>query len=445
MTGAAVARAASAGAARRLVQSVVVLAVLAASSVACLLGLTLLAGANQGFFAGCAATHCAHLAVTVNASKVTAAELARTAHLPGVTQAAGPYPQTTITVKTNGGPGLGSPGHPSAVTPGDQPGRGHRPGPAGGPGRGGANQRQLTVVGRASPHTPLDQIVANPSIMDHETHGKGRWPARPGEISLGILTAIRLPLGSTITVTSAPGQPKLTITGYADQQLHYEDAWVTPGEIAALRAKGAPAQEQMLYTFTQDTTAAQISADLAEVRRALPAGAIASSQSWLPDLQMSSQQNVNTAFVLAFAVLALVLAVLIVANVVSAAVIASYRRIGVLKSIGFTPAQVTTTYLAQIGLPALVGAVAGTALGNWQVLPVIGLYQIQGSHVSVPAWINLAVPLGLLTLTAWPPRCPRCGPGGYPPYRRSPPGRRPRPGAATARTGWPAGYGCPGR
>jgi putative ABC transport system permease protein len=396
VTGAAVARAASAGAARKVVQSVVVLAVLAASSVAGLLGLTLLTATNQGFLAGCAATHCAHLAVTINESKVTAAELARTGHLPGVTKAAGPYPQTTITVKTNGSPGHPLGGQPGAVTPGGQHGG---PGRAGGPGRSGANEQKLTVVGLASPHTPLDQIVANPSIMDHETHGKGRWPARLGEISLAILTAIRLPAGSTITVSSAPGHPKLTITGYADQQLNYEDAWVTPGEIAALRAKGAPAQEQMLYTFTHDTTAAQISADLAELRHALPAGAIASSQSWLPDLQMSSQQNVNTAFVLAFAVLALVLAVLIVANVVSAAVIASYRRIGVLKSVGFTPAQVTTTYLAQIGLPALAGVVAGTALGNWEVLPVIGLYEIQGAHVHVPLWINLAVPLGLLTLT----------------------------------------------
>ena len=90
MTGAAVARAASAGAARKVVQSVVVLAVLAASSVAGLLGLTLLTATNQGFLAGCAATHCAHLAVTINESKVTAAELTRTGHLPGVTKAAGP-------------------------------------------------------------------------------------------------------------------------------------------------------------------------------------------------------------------------------------------------------------------------------------------------------------------------------------------------------------------
>ena len=53
--------------------------------------------------------------------------------------------------------------------------------------------------------------------------------------------------------------------------MSYEDAWVTPGEIAALRAAGAPAQEQMLYTFANDSTAAQVSADLAELKAALPA------------------------------------------------------------------------------------------------------------------------------------------------------------------------------
>src|SRR6266568_2993263 len=51
--------------------------------------------------------------------------------------------------------------------------------------------------------------------------------------------------------------------------------------------------------------------------------------------------------VLAFAVIALVLAVLITGNVVSAAMVAAYRRIGVLKSIGFTPAEEPATRLAQ--------------------------------------------------------------------------------------------------
>ena len=61
MTGGAVLKAASAGAARRLVQSVVVLGLLAASSAAALLGLTLLTSANQGFYAAFTAQHGAEI------------------------------------------------------------------------------------------------------------------------------------------------------------------------------------------------------------------------------------------------------------------------------------------------------------------------------------------------------------------------------------------------
>ena len=177
MTAAPVIRAASAGAVRRLVQSAVVFLVLAASSAAALLGLALLATASEGFYATCAVTHCAQLAVTVNASKVTAAQLARTRHLPGVTQTAGPYPQTTVTVATGG---IAERPAGPAPSSGRAPGHGAAAAPAG----GGLPAQQLTMVGRASPAGSLDRIVANPSIMDALTHGHSRWPARPGEISL---------------------------------------------------------------------------------------------------------------------------------------------------------------------------------------------------------------------------------------------------------------------
>jgi putative ABC transport system permease protein len=52
-------------------------------------------------------------------------------------------------------------------------------------------------------------------------------------------------------------------------------------------------------------------------------------------------------FVVAFGVIGLAMSVLIVGNVVNGAVVAGYRRIGVLKSLGFTPAQVVAAYVAQ--------------------------------------------------------------------------------------------------
>jgi len=410
MTAAPVLRAAWAGAARRLVQSLVVFAVLAVSSAAAVTGLTLYAAANVGYAAGIASTHGADLALTVNAAQVTAAQLAATRRLPGVTRDAGPYPQTTITVAATGS--------------------------------GGLPPTKLTVVGRASPSGPLDDVVANPSVMAPRAHGQSRWPARPGEISLSTHTIIRLPLGARLTVTSAPRRPVLTVVGYGDELVSPEDAWVVPGEIAALRAAGAPAQEQMLYTFAKASTAAQVSADRAELTAALPRGAVASSRPLLagppPETgpvpvgsrggKDRNPPNVNSAFVLAFAVLSMVLAVLITANVVSAAVVASYRRIGVLKSIGFTPAQVTATYLAQISIPALAGAVAGTILGNWWVLPVIGLYEIQGTRVSVPLWISLTAPLGMLALAGLAAAVPALRAGRLPAVAAITAGQAPRAG-----------------
>lgn len=100
-----------------------------------------------------------------------------------------------------------------------------------------------------------------------------------------------------------------------------------------------------------------------------------------------------------FAVIVLLLALLIAAIVVAAAVIAGYRRIGVLKSIGFTPGQIVASYLGQLALPAVLGAVAGTVIGSSWVVPLIngGPYHI---HVGAPLWIKLTVPLVVLVLVA---------------------------------------------
>ena len=90
---------------------------------------------------------------------------------------------------------------------------------------------------------------------------------------------------------------------------------------------------------------------MAAITRALPAGAVANCASWLT-AQSQSEGNgaIMEPFVLAFALIGLVMAVLIVGNVISGAVVAQYQRIGVLKSLGLTPAQVVAVYLSRIGL-----------------------------------------------------------------------------------------------
>jgi putative ABC transport system permease protein len=382
MTGGAVPKAASGGLTRRPVQTAVIFLVLAAGTAAALLGVTLATSSNELFLTAFTRQHGAQLAVTIDSAKVTGAQLARTRQLPGVTQAAGPYPETFIQLAT------GRTTQPPAGRP--APGRSLP--------RGQVNSVAqtpggwLAVTGRAAPSGPLDDLALQ----------QGRWATRPGQIDIDPRRGqVPVAIGGTVTVASARGRPKLTVVGYASSIGLAEAAWVAPGEVAALRPAGAPAQQQMLYTFARAGTAGQVSADLAGLQRALPAGAIASWVSWLsPDGLIAASQGINTPFVVAFAVIGLVLAVLITASVVAAAVIASYRRIGVLKSIGFTPAQVTATYLAQIGIPAFAGAIAGTALGNWKVLPLVnGGSTLFHLTVTVPRWIDVAVPLGMMALT----------------------------------------------
>ena len=43
-------------------------------------------------------------------------------------------------------------------------------------------------------------------------------------------------VGSTLSVTGAPGASALTVVGYANSTTNTADGWVTPGEIARLAA-----------------------------------------------------------------------------------------------------------------------------------------------------------------------------------------------------------------
>ncbi len=126
------------------------------------------------------------------------------------------------------------------------------------------------------------------------------------------------------------------------------------------------------------------------------------SGSWLAaESQNTGNGAIMEPFVVAFALIGLAMAVLIVANVVSGAVASGYYRIGVLKSIGLTPAQVVVTYLSRVGVPALAGCVLGVVAGNLLAVPV--LHQSAEAYgvgsQSVPWWASVLAPAGMLILT----------------------------------------------
>ncbi len=314
-------RTASGGMRRHKVATIVIAVVLFVATASATLGLALLAATNGPFTHAFSAQRGADVTVTANAARASDAELAATGHLAGVTALAGPFAEATTQVNFQGQP-----------------------------------WGQLQLAGRPAPGGPVDDLVLN----------AGHWVDGPGQVVLnGYEGNGGIADGNTVQVTSAPGKPTLTVVGFANSITSTADGWVAASQIAALRAPGTPATAQLLYRFTQAGTDAQIRADVAAITRALPAGAVASSASWLTaESQAEGNGAIMEPFVLAFALIGLVMAVLIVGNVISGAVVAQYQRIGVLKSLGLTPAQVVAVYLNRVTWPALAGCLVGAAAGG---------------------------------------------------------------------------------
>jgi putative ABC transport system permease protein len=252
----------------------------------------------------------------------------------------------------------------------------------------------LTLVGRATPGGAVDDITLQ----------AGHWPQRSGQIVMETTTdGFAASIGDTVTVTSAPGKPRLRVVGLATSISQSADGWVVPAEIPALHSPGTPAIAEMLYRFRSAGSAAEVEADAAAVRRALPGAAVTDTQSYL-GVRAAQHDDVAVyaPFVVAFAIIGLVMSVLIVANVVSGAVIAGYHRIGILKSIGFTPGQVIAAYTGQVTAPAVVGCVGGVALGNLLSVPLLhktaDVYGV--GRLGVPVWVNVVVPLAMCGLAA---------------------------------------------
>jgi putative ABC transport system permease protein len=230
----------------------------------------------------------------------------------------------------------------------------------------------------------------------------GHWAQRPGQVVLASNplpgAAFFLPLGSKLVVTGVRGKPELTVVGIASSVTSSANGWVAPGEIASLRALGTPSSTQMSYRFRSAGSAAAIRAGVAAVSAALPPGAVTESVSYLSvKLEETGSIAPFVPFLVAFGVIGLVMSVLIVANVVSGTVVAGYHRIGVLKSIGFTPGQVVAAYSGQVTAPAAIGCVSGVVLGNVMATPLLHkaatVYGV--GSLRVPVWVDLAV---LLTM-----------------------------------------------
>jgi putative ABC transport system permease protein len=352
---------------RRRLQSVVIALVLLLATGAATLGLSVLVASHQPFDRAFTAANGAHLVLRFNGD-VDRAALEATAHASTVTAAAGPWPVTA-----------GAMAHPK-----------------------GGLVMGAVFSARPTPDASIDAI----------TMIAGRWWQVPGEAVLDASTArlLNKAVGDTIDVypplietkgaqdTAPPPRPpahKLTVVGIA-QSVSTPDVavWMSPDDVATLLPAGATGSPdlEMLYRVTPSATAADLGAATASIVNSLPADAVTGSQTYL-DLRASADRlaDLYVPVLLAFSVFALLAAAFMIANVVSGVVLTSYRDIGVMKAIGFTPRQVSAVLVGETFTPAAVGSVAGVVLGTIGSRPVIA---DTASSFGVPPAYDASIEVG---------------------------------------------------
>ncbi|MGW9344090.1 FtsX-like permease family protein [Streptomyces albidoflavus] len=337
---------------RRRLQTVVIGLVVTATTATLLLGLSLLHAASGPFDRAFAEQRGAHAVASFDLDRVGAGELAAAGRASGA-MTAGPFEVASLEF--------------------DEDWLWNPPG-------------TLVVAGRAAPGGTVDQVrmVA------------GRWAEAPGEIVLNWdvdgSPGTEL-LGSRL---AAPGAPPLTIVGFATSLSRSAGAWVTPGQVAELH----PYEAQLLYRFAGDPDGAELDAAVREATAGLPEDALTGTRSYLSLRDaFSAQADAYLPFLAFFGVLGLLVALLITGNVVSGAVISGRRHIGVLKALGFTPNQVVAVYLLMVSVPALTGALLGTAAGAATAGPFLKLaftgIETGGVPVGVSPWLIAGCLLGM--------------------------------------------------
>ncbi|GAA4950616.1 hypothetical protein GCM10025331_43670 [Actinoplanes utahensis] len=350
---------------RRRLQTFVIGLVAFLCTATVVVSLALLDATSTPFDRVFAAQRGAHAVAAFDRALVSDAQL--TGAREGVAASAGPFAQATVSLESDDpGPWLRGP---------------------------------LRVVGRAAPDGDVDRLDV----------WQGRWATGPGEVVLNAVPAdgerfAQGPLSAVSEVTV--GGTTLRVVGWAWSVSASADAWATPAQVAQLD----PAGTQMLYRFSGDVSSREaVRQRLSGVTTGLPGRSLLAAQPY----QVMKDEAAETAgvylpFLGPFGVLGLLVAVLIVGNVVSGAVVSGFRHIGVLKSLGFTPRQVVAVYLTMVSVPAVTGAVLGTALGVAGAYPLLSdtFRDLGYGQTGVPTWVWVAGLLGvpgLVLLTALVP------------------------------------------
>ena len=346
---------------RRRLQAAVIAMVIFLASGTTTLGLTLLQTASDPWERAFEAQKGAHLTVHFDRHKVDTQQLAGTPALIGASASAGPWPLV----------------YGAAFEL-------------------GTHKYQLDAVGRDSPQSDVEIL---PLVA-------GRWVEGPGEIVITRAFADfnHVRLGDRLLSLGSLEKPALVVVGEAvdvdegGAELSRQSAWVSESQLPLLAPDWG---YTMVYRFPQAPTTSEVTDKVARLEASLPPGAVQYSLDYsaFKFLFNITNQLVVT-FLLAFGIFALLACAATVANLVSGIVIASYREIGVMKAVGFTPLQVVVTLVGQMLVPALVGCVLGIPAGVALSIPLVDRAAASLALPSEPPFAPAMALATLLVVTA---------------------------------------------
>jgi putative ABC transport system permease protein len=357
---------------RRRLQTALLTVIIILASGTATIALNLIAESSNPYDQAFEEQKGAHLIAVFDSSKAAAGSVAETGRLVGASRTAGPWPLTNV------------------------------------PFEHGTSKNTLTVVGRDNPGGMVEVLRLS----------AGRWVAGPGEIVVTRSFAEQsgVSIGNQMTALSVATKPVLRVVGEAididegPASSWSQSAWVVPDQAIQLVGPGNPMAYTMAYRFGHAPSATQLGQDISRLQSAFEPGALRDTTSYL---DVRNVFNVTASAILtlllAFSVFALGSVALIVANVVTGAVIAGYREIGIMKAVGFTPAQVVQVFVGQMAAPALAGCAIGIPLGLLVSQPLLNQASdamALPSRFSFSPWIPAATVVGLLVVVLaaaiWP-------------------------------------------
>ena len=355
---------------RRKVQAVVVLITSVIAVAAGTMALTLMLQTHDPYQTAFAAQDGAHLRVTFD-GRLDPQTISRTPATIGASASAGPYPATDMQFQS------------------------------------GSRKYWVKTIGRDTP----GGRVAMLRLTD------GHWPANDREIALttSFADVNHIALGDTLQVISVQAGPRLTVVAKVvdiDQvpaSIASQDAWMLSSAVPAVNLSDR-SYVLMDYRFAGDPSQTQLQSAVSTLRDSLPPGSVVGSANYLGIRTAFNVTNqISTGILLAFSVFALLATVAIVANLVTGIVISSYREIGIMKALGFTPGQVEAVLVLQILIPVTAAAFVAMPIGTVASQPVLasgaqslGL-TFEPTYSPLPAVLALAGALVVATVAAFIP------------------------------------------